>query len=375
MRLIPIEQCQPGARLARTIFSDTGATLLAKGVILTESILERLGKLQIPFLYIEDQYTNSMVPDVEISEETRRQALELIQRTFQTVLDQPDQLITLFSDEQLGSRIKEVMSNLIKELLQNRSAMNLLGTSCAIDHYLFSHSFQVTLYALAVSTRLGLTNQELMKIGIGAMLHDVGKMLIPVTILQKPGMLTDAEFDIMKRHAELGFALLQNSDSNDPLLQFAAECALSHHERCDGSGYPRGLKQEQIDPMVRILSVCDVFDALSSHRVYRRAMLPHVAMEILFGGVGKHFDQRIVEAFRDTIALYPLGLFVTLNTGESGVVIGYNQGMPSRPIIRIEQSAQGEMLASPYEVDLSRQLNLVISSSEPIPRVITNLSF
>lgn len=372
MRLISLQNCQPGAKLARTIFTDSGAILVAQGVVLTTTILERLNRLHIEWVYVVDEWTDQLKPNEIVSEETRLHALAIIQQTFQSVASEPQQWQKLFPEELLGVQLQQVMNTIIDELVKNPSALNLLGISCAVDHYLFTHSFHVTLYTIAVAWRLGLREQELVKIGMGAMLHDVGKMIIPGHILLKPGRLTEEEYEIMKSHAELGYELLKNGDDT---LRFAAECALTHHERLDGSGYPRRLKGEQIHSYVRILTVCDVFDALSSHRVYREALLPHEAMEILYVGVGNHFEYKVVEAFRNTIALYPIGLSVTLNTGESGVVSGYNEGMPSRPSIRILQDAKNESIMIPYEVNLSKQLNLMITSSSPISSAIASPSF
>ncbi|RNB85830.1 HD-GYP domain-containing protein [Brevibacillus fluminis] len=372
MRLITLRECQPGAKLARTIYADNGAVLLAQGAVITEAMLERLVRLHIELIYIEDEWTDKLNVDEIVSEETRIKTLAFIERTFRQVAEEPQQWQTLFSEDELGAKLQQVMNEIIGELSQNQAALNLFGTSCAVDHYLFSHSFHVTLYTIAVAWKMGLRDQELVKIGMGAMLHDVGKMMIPASIAQKPGSLTEEEYQIMKQHAKLGYELMKNGDS---MMQFAAQCALMHHERLDGSGYPHQKKGDEIHSYVRILTVCDVFDALSSHRVYRQALLPHVAMELLYAGVDKHFDHKVVEAFRNTIALYPLGLSVTLDTGESGVVTGYNQGLPSRPIIRLLHDAEKRVLDHPMEVDLSKQLHLMIAESHPIATVIASPSF
>lgn len=111
----------------------------------------------------------------------------------------------------------------------------------------------------------------------------------------------------------------------------AAHCAYQHHERLDGSGYPRGLKKDKIHKYARLLAVADVFEALTSHRVHRRAMLPHLAIEILYSQSGTHFDQDYVKSFRNTVAIYPIGVSVKLNTGETAIVAGYKANMLTRP--------------------------------------------
>lgn len=147
---------------------------------------------------------------------------------------------------------------------------------------------------------------------MGSLLHDIGKMMIPPEILHKPGRLTDEEFDIIKNHAKYGFDILRKQ-GDVPLL--SAHCALQHHEKWNGGGYPRGLAGEEIHPYARALAVGDVFDALTTHRVYRRAMLPHEAMEIIYADTNSHFEQSVVETFRRTVAIYPVGVTVKLNSG------------------------------------------------------------
>ncbi len=361
MRLVSIANCRPGEKLAKSIYSNNGNTLIGQGVILNQRMIDRLKDLNITAIYIDDEQTEDIVVEDAVSEATRKEAMSVIHNTFQVFQEDPKRWQKHFNNRQLGKQFRQVMSSVIDELKQNHSAMNLLGSVCSTDHYVFAHSFNVTLYTTAVGLRIGLNEKELMEIGIGAMLHDVGKVAVPQEILSKPGKLTDEEFEQIKKHTEFGFEILRKQDEI-PLL--AAHCAFQHHERLDGSGYPRNLKDQAIHPFAKVLAIADVYDALTTHRVYRKAMLPHQAMEILYTGVDKLFVKEYVETFRDTIALYPIGLGVTLNTGEEGVVVDYNRGAPSRPIVRIFKDEHGNQLDSPYEVDLSKRLNLVISTCD-----------
>lgn len=361
MRLISIANCQPGERLAKSIFNNNGTVLIGEGVELNQRMLDRLQALNISAIYVYDELTKDIEVKDVISEQTRREALHVIHNTFQVFFDEPSRWQKHLNSRQLGKQFRQVMTSIIDELKMNQSAMNLLGSIVGTDHYVFAHSFNVTLYTTAVAMKLGLTEKELIEIGIGAMLHDVGKMSIPQEILHKPGKLNDDEFEQIKKHTDVGFEILRRQEEI-PLL--AAHCAYQHHERLDGSGYPRRLQEPDIHKYAKILAVCDVFDALTTNRVYRRAILPHQAMEILYAGVDKLFVKEYIEVFRDTIAMYPIGLSVKLNTGEEGVVIDYNRGIPSRPIVRILKDEQGNRIDQPYEVDLSKRLNLVIASCD-----------
>ncbi|RNB61227.1 HD-GYP domain-containing protein [Brevibacillus gelatini] len=357
MRLKSIHKCQPGDKLARSIYAENGTVLVGAGVELTGRMIERLKNKNINSLYIEDKRTDDIMVDTVISESTRRQAMSIIHDTFRGIQEVPQKWQLLFSDKNLGRQLKQVMSAVADELKGNKSAMNLLADACAFDNYIFSHSFNVALYSTALAINTGCTEKEILDISIGGMLHDIGKMQIPDQILKKPGRLTPEEYEVMKKHAEIGFEMLRRQD-DIPLL--AAHCALQHHERWNGSGYPRKLKNTEIHPYGRLMAVADVFDALTAHRVYRRGMLPHEAMEVLYSGSDILFDQAYVEALRDTIALYPVGLSVTLNTGVSGVVVDSNKSMPSRPVIRVLVNEEGQELSQPYECDLSKMLSLMI---------------
>jgi HD-GYP domain-containing protein (c-di-GMP phosphodiesterase class II) len=214
----------------------------------------------------------------------------------------------------------------------------------------------VTLYALSIGLKLGLPQKDLEILGLGGILHDIGKMLIPSEILFKPGKLTSEEFTEMKKHTTYGYDILRNMHTI-PLL--VAHCAFQHHERLNGSGYPRGVKNEDIHLFGKILAVADVFDAVTSHRIYRSAMLPHEGLEILYAGSESLYEPVIIEAFRKSVAIYPFGLTVTLNDGRKGLVVGQNKDITERPIIRIIE-AGGAELDSPYDINLKDHLAVSI---------------
>jgi HD-GYP domain-containing protein (c-di-GMP phosphodiesterase class II) len=152
-------------------------------------------------------------------------------------------------------------------------------------------------------------------------------------------------------------------EPNVPLL--AAHCAYQHHERLNGSGYPRGITGEAIHEYARWIGLVDSYDAMTTHRVYRSAMLPHEALEVLFTGAGTLYDQEKIALFRDKIALYPLGVTVRLNTGEIAVVVDLNASAAHRPIVRVLENADGETVP-PYEIDLSKKLTILIEAVGPV---------
>ncbi|MFE4705261.1 HD-GYP domain-containing protein [Peribacillus simplex] len=164
---------------------------------------------------------------------------------------------------------------------------------------------------------LNINDKNLEILGLGAILHDVGKMLVPLETLHKTGKLTEKEFEQIQKHADYGFHLIKNVHTVSLIV---ANCAYQHHERLDGSGYPCRIKGDEIHYSGKIIAVADVFDAVTSNRVYRKAMLPHRGLEVLNAGVGKKFDNTVIEALRRAVAIYPNGLSVELNDGRQGVV-------------------------------------------------------
>lgn len=192
--------------------------------------------------------------------------------------------------EKASKQLIELIRNLHSHLKNDTDLLNLLTDVCSYDQYIFTHSLNVTLYSLAIGMHLKLSTKNLETLGLGAILHDVGKMKVPAEILMKPGKLTEEEFEEIKKHSEEGFRILRNVQTI-PLL--VAHCAFQHHERLNGSGYPRGIKGNEIHEFGKIIAVADVFDAVTSNRVYRQAMLPHEGLEILYAGAGSLFEIKL----------------------------------------------------------------------------------
>jgi HD-GYP domain-containing protein (c-di-GMP phosphodiesterase class II) len=282
--------------------------------------------------------------------------MQEIRNTFRQLMDNRRRT-QVWNNVQVGKQFKDVVTMILDELDTNAQVMMMLSDLTIKDHYLFQHSLNVCLYAGIVGMAHGYTRDELTTLTLGAILHDIGKTQVPDEILLKPGRLTPEEFEIIKKHPTDGFTLLKDIP-NIPLL--SAHCALQHHERMDGSGYPRGLRNDEIHEYAQWIGIVDVYDAMTSDRVYREAILPHQAMETIARLAGQKFDPEKVALFRNKIAIYPIGLPVRLSTGESGVVVDLNGASSDRPVVRVLSDAEGRDLSAPYEVDLSKNLYISI---------------
>ncbi|GKU83203.1 HD-GYP domain-containing protein [Niallia sp. NCCP-28] len=360
MRLIGTKYINEGVKLAKPIINDQGLVLINSGIELDSNRIKRLMELGISYLYIEDERTNDIYPNPAISEKLKKAAMQTIEKKFNEIKN----AVTIKKPimmEKAVSTFKNLIGNVLDELQTNKELFSLMSEVFLYDNYIFSHSLNVTIYSLALGIELKLSRKELEVLGLGAILHDVGKMNIPLDILMKPQKLTQEEYEIIKQHAEAGFQMLRKVHTM-PLL--VAHCAYQHHERLNGSGYPRGITGDTIHLYGKIIAVADVFDAITSNRVYRQAMLPHEALEILYTGIDTLYDAKIVQAFKKSIVLYPTGLGVTLSNGEKGIVCRQNKGLNERPIIRILE--RNGLKVVPYELDLKVNLAITITGCESI---------
>ncbi|SFJ41205.1 HD-GYP domain, c-di-GMP phosphodiesterase class II (or its inactivated variant) [Halobacillus dabanensis] len=353
MRVVATRSLEPGSVLAKTIYNENGQALLHQGVSFTEKVINRLKAYDITYVYIEDGRTEDVIAHSPISEQMRMKAIKSIKQTFSAA--NHSFTTKSYMLERSGTEMRGVVRSLMEELRNHKEVVSLLSDVFTFDDYIFTHSLNVTMYALALGKELRLSTVQLEELGLGSILHDVGKISVPREILQKRGKLTEEEFEWIKIHSEAGFEMLRQSP-NIPLL--AAHCAYQHHERLDGSGYPRGIYGQDIHLFGKILAIADVFDAVTSNRVYREAMLPHEGLEILYSGAGTLFDKDMVEAFRRCIAVYPNGLSVRLGDGRKGIVVKQHPHLCDRPTVRIinDDRTIGQ------DLDLSKELNIMVTN-------------
>lgn len=356
MRRISTKSCKPGMALAKPIYNDIGLILVGRDIELTQSIIDKLIQFEVDSVYIHDHRTEDIIAEDVLSDKTRELALKTIKSTFldmfkEKLVNRP--LVKM----DLSNLFRPVLDNMLTDLKANQQAMLMLSTIYSKDMYLYTHSLQVALYSISIGLNKGYNQQQITELGLGALLHDIGKTKVSFEILEKASQLSDEEFQLVKKHSEYGFELLRK-EHGIPLL--SAHCAYQHHERLNGSGYPRGLKKEEIHEYARIIAIADVYDALISRRSYKEAILPHQALEYLYSKADIEFDTELLEIFKKTVALYPIGINVTLNTGECGVVVDINSKFPDRPIIRVLENNL-DVLVEPYEIDLSKELTKTIT--------------
>jgi HD-GYP domain-containing protein (c-di-GMP phosphodiesterase class II) len=360
LRLAALEKQTPGVRLARPILDEKGLILVGTGVELTAFLQKRLIAMGITSVYIEDERTDDIVVEDVISQQTRQEALQLVHTSIQTFTE-PAKLPRQFQQQQIGRKIPDMFDMILSEMKSKPNATFHLSNIYSTDNFLYHHSVNVSIIAMAIGMEMGLTQKQLLDLGVGTLLHDVGKLSLPQEILNKPGRLTPEEFGVIKQHPMLGYEILRQQDD---ISLLSSHVALQHHEKIDGTGYPRGLKGDEIHIYARITAVADVYEALTANRVYRKGQLPHLALELLLGSCGTHFQTDIVQKFLKTIAIYPIGMTVVLSSGEEGVVTAVQSNHPQRPTVRVLRNASGEDICNPYELNLMDHLTTMIVGCE-----------
>lgn len=248
-----------------------------------------------------------------------------------------DYIGSVLQDVRLGKSIdtggaRELADRLAENIVKNENAMVWLTQLKNRDEYTSMHSINVCVLSLLFGRFLGLKEEELSQLGLGALLHDVGKMRIPREILNKPGRLDRTEGALMRRHPELGHAILKGHDDLHPAV---LEITLSHHERYDGSGYPRGLKGKELNSYALIVSIIDFYDAVTSDRAYHIGISPHEALNMMYAVAAKSFPMELVESFIQCLGIYPIGSLVELDSGEVGVVMTVNRQRRLNPILTL----------------------------------------
>jgi len=353
MRLVNIKYVEEGSVLARTIRNATGNTLLVEGAVLSRGYIAKLESLGIDMLFIKDERFKDIEFNPVISDKTRESAYKTIRGVINSF--EAGDSVSLDAES-----IKSAVSNIINDLLYSYDVVNNLADIMGYDEYTFQHSVNTTVLALILGLGKGYTHAKLLELGMGVLMHDIGKVNLPKEILNKPGNLSTEEFAEVKKHPSLGFDVIRK---NQDFSINSAHVALQHHERWTGGGYPRGLKGKEIHEFGRITAVADVYDALISKRPYRQAQEPYQAYEYIHSQAGHHFDPDIVRIFTKRVAVYPLGTGVRLSNGWRGNVIRQNKDKPDRPVIRVIYEGE-EPLEQPIDIDLARTLNLMIEKVE-----------
>jgi len=325
VRVIKVSDCEPGMVLASDIVNNYGGVILYQNSVLDEYSINKLVQFDFSFVKV---YT-----DYEIKEKKH----VVIEAQYNNNLEEFKQVIWDISNGKTLEldRINEVTKNLSNNFDSVNDLVLCLSKVRSINEYTYTHSLNVSLLCSLLGSWLNLDHTHIEKLSRCGILHDIGKAKIPLHILNKPDKLTESEFDEIKKHPVIAYRILEQDAS---ISKDVAKGVLMHHEREDGSGYPLGLKSEQIHYYAKILAVVDVYDAMTSNRVYKKRQTPFDVLEMYESEYLTKCDTRIMLTFLKHISSYYLGTMVKLSDGSTGEIVYINSNRISRPLIKLNDT-------------------------------------
>lgn len=327
MIYIPTSYLKPNMVLARDISSGGSMfALLNRGQKLTAAMIGRINDAGVSGVYVESELAEDICPNEILPPEYKKKVIS--------------EMKTVFSScEHSGSltaraleRGVDIAQELVGKILDQDTYLVDVMTIKDYDNYTYSHCMYVAMFSVLIGIRLKYNSQQLTELALCGLMHDIGKVDIPLDIINKNGRLTEAEFARVKTHPLRSIERLRHNHSLTQRVFNGISC---HHEKIDGTGYPYGLKGDDIHIYARILALADVYDALTSNRSYRRAWSSAEAIEYIISQSGIHFDYELVSSFLKTVAAYPSGSIVKLSNGMAALVVRNNIENTMRPVVRV----------------------------------------
>lgn len=363
--VIPVNQLQPGMYVL-AIASQTGAMEIAQtGLVTNRQQVDALIRRGV--LTVRVDLARSKLPGIEqvVSPSPSHSAGSArpagsgegralkIRRLYQEARELQGKFIRhLKAGEPIDiTPLAAVAEEMVDTMFTHGDAMLCLARIRAKDAYLMEHSMNVAILLANFGRYLGLERNVLKELTLGGLLHDVGKIMTPDEVLNKPGKLTDEEFGVMRQHVVHSYDILSNTAGITPTM---LEVAANHHERLDGTGYPQRLKGEQLSLYTRMSGIVDVYDAVTADRVYKQGMQPTQAFRILLKGIDQHFDAELVTKFIKCMGVYPVGTLVQLSNQRLAVVMQRNEQQPLKPVVKVIYHATQRHYLEVQWLDLAR---------------------
>lgn len=355
MRYIPITAMDVGMIIGKSLYDQNGKLLLSQGSKIHQGYIDRINKLGYQGVYIDDELSNDIEVKDVINDEIRMKMVQTVKDVcIHANLDNGDSKSERQYIQAKMESTKLLIANIVEQLLENKDAIVNLIDLKFFDDYTFFHSVNVAVLSVVVGVGMGLDKESLYNLGLGAVLHDIGKIFIDVDILNKQGKLTTDEYEIIKKHSEYGYKFLKES-YEIPTASYVA--VLHHHEKFNGGGYPTGISKEKISLLGRIICVADVYDALTSNRSYRKALLPSEAMEYIMANGGLMFDVNVAKVFAKKVAPFPVGTYVQLSNGYTGIVSENFEDACMRPTVKLIKDPEGKKMM-PRNINLREDRSL-----------------
>lgn len=349
MRAVPTSYIKGDVTLAENLYNKEGAILIRNGATINERVIKKINEVGIFTIYITDAYSPDIDLDRIVDVNMRIRGVNLVKEVYEQVKMGKD-------IDSYFSRIEALFDDVYDEILGAKERQINYIDIKSVDNYTYGHALNVAILSTLLGIECGVRMPQLKSLFIGAVLFDIGMMLIPQDTYLRNESLTDAQNEMLKKHVQVGYDYLRKTSNADAFMK---NISLTHHERWDGKGYPNQLSGSNIHLFSRIVGICDVYDAMTSDRVYKSAVPPNEAIEFLMGSAGSHFDFEITEKFCKKINPYPEGSLVKLNTGDIAVVRKVVKDLPLRPLISIIHNVGPKLVMK--DIDLYEKRNLVIT--------------
>jgi putative nucleotidyltransferase with HDIG domain len=321
-----------------------------------EPVAETLTDKELALLEL-DGVAEEVVPGVKQIPEVKQVPLDAEHRKAAKIIQSSRrEIMSMFKDLRMGkvieaANVMPLVEEISASVTRNTHALISLVRLKTADDYTYMHSIAVSALMTNLARELKLTEAEVMQAGLAGLMHDMGKAEVPVQILNKPGSLTDYEFDVIRLHPQKGYDMLLKANITDPVT---LDVCLHHHEKIDGSGYPGHLAGDNISIYARMGAICDVYDALTSTRAYKPGWEPGIALKRMASWNG-HFDPKVLEAFVKSMGIYPIGTVVMLKSGRLAVVVRQTPDNLLMPVVKAFFSTKSLVHIPVEEIDLSRQ--------------------
>lgn len=283
-----------------------------------------------------------------------------------------DTISHVMRDVKLGHHINQAaihvtVDNILSSVVKDHSALLCLGMIRSKDNYLMEHSVNVSVIVTLFARHIGYDQAAIHQVATGALLHDIGKIVIPAHILHKPGKLDDDEFSVMRSHAAHGRDILREAGFDAVTVEMAGQ----HHEHVDGSGYPDHLAADALSEHGKMLAIVDVYDALTADRCYHNRLTPHETLRKMLMLAGQHFDSTLLQRFIKSIGVYPIGAVLLLSDGRVGMVVANSKEKPLTPVVRVFFDKRRHCYISQQDVDLAAARSKPLSIVENLdPRTL-----
>mgnify|MGYP006278827645 CR=1 FL=1 len=345
MGLIKTRDAVSGMIINKDVYLENSRVIvMTSGTILNHKKLKRLRAFGIQEISILEE---------EISKDDENNNVQIERDSFFKNYDILEKEVsTILNNAKIGKKIiikdvSNIMDDVIKDVIKNNNILGKLRQIEGDNDYTLSHSIEVSLLATMIGKWMNYSKKELKQLALAGLFHDIGKFKIPSHILNKPGKLTKAEFDIMKKHTIFGYNIL---DQTLGLSKNIAYAALQHHERVNGSGYPLGLKSKNIHEFSKIIAVCDVFNAMTNDRVYKSKDSPFRVAEKILTDSFDTLDPKICTVFLNNISKFYTGNIVRLNTGDIAEIVYVHKEISTRPIVKLEDEFIDLLNNKEYEI-------------------------